>query len=105
MSKTTGQDELFKVSGDSQAVNVEAAQRSPEDHSPAPPVDDVAVLEQLSTVADQPTPASVDEVKVDTEMTPLQQRIAKVKRRSADISEQLETLTFAPQGPTDISSE
>jgi len=105
MGEPTNPDELFKVSGDSQAVNVEAAQKSPENHNPASPVDDAAVEEQLPPVNDQPAPAAVVEEKVDTEMTPLQQRIAKVKRRSADISQQLETLNFSPDGPTESSAE
>ena len=105
MGETTNSDELFKVSGDSQAVNVEGnlkpSQNSAEIHNLDPVEDDIAVEGHPDT--DQSM--AVIEQQPDTEKTPLQQRIAKVKRRSADISQQLETLNIAQRGPTDSGSE
>lgn len=117
MGETTNRDELFKVSGDSQAVNVEGniegnlegnievSQNPTETHHPQPAEENTRVDNQPSSAPKQPVQETVIEGKVDTDKTPLQQRIAKVKRRSADISQQLASLNSAQIGATESASE
>ena len=102
-----GKDELFTASGVSQAVNVGGTcGNTARKISLAP-----CPKEQLNFDASSPLkpispPASAPNQQPDDgQICMMQQRLAKVKRHSADISKQLDKLHSLSDSPTDNGSE
>ena len=97
-----GKDELFTASGVSQAVNVAGAGGNTRRKISLAPCQ----KEQLAFEASSPLklispPASLlDQQPDDGHFCLLQQRLAKVKRHSADISKQLDKLYSLSDSPT-----
>ena len=102
-----GKDELFTASGVSQAVNVAGASgNTGRKISLAPCRKEQLAFEASSSLKPISPPASVlDQQPDDGHFCLLQQRLAKVKRRSADISKQLDKLHSLSDPPTDNGSE
>jgi hypothetical protein len=102
-----GKDELFTASGVSQAVNVAGAGGNARRKiSLAPCRKEQRAFEASSPLKPLSLPASVlDQQPDDGHFCLLQQRLAKVKRHSADISKQLDKLNSLSDPPTDNGSE
>ena len=102
-----GKDQLFKASGGNQAVSVDGvAATTPRKVSLAPLSKDAPTFEVSSPLKPiSPETLGIHEHVDDKQLSELQQRIAKVKRRSADISNQLDKLYSLSDLPTDNGSE
>ena len=102
-----GKDELFTASGVSQAVNVAGVGANTRRKiSLAPCRKEQLAFEASSPLKPISPPASLlDQQRDDGHFCLLQQRLAKVKRHSADISIQLDKLHSLSDSPTDNGSE
>ena len=102
-----GKDELFTASGVSQAVNVAGASgNTGRKISLAPCRKEQLAFEASSPLKPiSPTASVLDQQPDDGHFCLLQQRLAKVKRHSADISKQLDKLHSLSDSPTDNGSE
>ena len=102
-----GKDELFTASGVSQAVNVAGASgNTGRKISLAPCQKEQLAFEASSPLKPiSPTASVLDQQPDDGHFCLLQQRLAKVKRRSAVISKQLDKLHSLSDPPTDNGSE
>jgi hypothetical protein len=102
-------DELFTASGVTQAIHVDTVAQSTaatRKISLAPRPDQPFAIETSSPLtAISPPESQVDQLLDEIPCCVLQQRIAKVKRHSADISKQLDKLGSLSDLPTDKGPE
>ena len=105
-----GKDQLFKASGASQPISVEGVDTKKAQKISLAPCPKQQLALEASSVLTPLTPQTpsldvTEQQQDDRQTCILQQRIAKVKRHSADISKQLDKLHSLSDSPTDNGSE